>query len=183
MFKLQREQVIAMGAAGIVLLGCALGMALSIKERTSALHELADRQETLSRLQVQERQRSDAQGWSVSGTAPVAAFLNAPTPGLAGAQLQAYFAGIATEQQAALISSAVEPATRDEALASIRMQATLELGIKSLQAMLHQLESGTPYVFVEAFKVHPSTTTQGGAEDPVLRLSLDVRALWRRGQP
>ena len=45
-----------------------------------------------------------------------------------------------------------------------------------------QLESATPYVFVDSLAVQtPSTTGQRGAQDPKLRLTLSLRALWRRG--
>jgi general secretion pathway protein M len=76
----------------------------------------------------------------------------------------------------------VEPAARDDAADAIRVQATLELNLKSLQAMLYRLESGVPYVFVETFALQPSSATQVGANDPNLRVTIGVRALWRRGQ-
>jgi hypothetical protein len=181
MFKLDSEQAIALGALGVVLLACVLAVALSIGARLDAQQELAVRHEMLSHLQVKARQRSAAEGRLVTGRAPRAAFLDASTPGLAGAQLQSYIARIATAQQAALMSSGVESAARDDAPDSIRVQATLELTLRSLQAMLHQLESGTPYVFVETLAVQPATAPQRGAEDP-MRVTLGVRALWRRRQ-
>ena len=63
---------------------------------------------------------------------------------------------------------------------SIRIQATLELGQKALQGLLYQLESGTPYVFVDLMTLQPASTA-GTAEDPALRLTLNLRALWQRG--
>ena len=182
MLKFDHEQAIALGALGVVLLGCALAVGLSIGARSGALRELAERHEMLSRLQIQARQGSAAHGRLIAGAAPAAAFLDAPTPGLASAELQTYLARVAAEQQAALMASGPEPTARDDALDAIRIQATLELNLKSLQAMLYRLESGTPYVFVETLAVQPSTATQRGAEDPTLRLTIGVRALWRRGQ-
>ena len=67
-------------------------------------------------------------------------------------------------------------------LNSIRVQATLDVGQKSLQELLYQLESQTPYVFVDLLAVQPpSTAGQRAAQDPTLRLTLSLRALWRRG--
>lgn len=182
MLKFDREQAIALGALGAVLLGCALAIVVSIGARSSALQELGERQQILSRLQIQAGRQSDARGRLVPGRAPPAAFLDAPTPGLASAQLQTYIARVAAQQQAALMSSAVEPAAGDDAADAIRVQAMLETNLKSLQAMLYRLESGTPYVFVETLAVQPSTAAEFGAEDPTLRLTIGVRALWRRGQ-
>jgi general secretion pathway protein M len=50
--------------------------------------------------------------------------------------------------------------------------------------VLYQLESGTPYVFVDALSVQPVNATAGrSVEDPLLRTTLSLRALWRRGAP
>ena len=58
---------------------------------------------------------------------------------------------------------------------------TLDITMRGLQAMLYQLESSTPYVFVDALTVATSTPTgQRGNQDPVLRVALRLRALWRR---
>jgi general secretion pathway protein M len=76
----------------------------------------------------------------------------------------------------------VEPARREDTPDSIRVQATLEVSQKSVQGLLYQLESATPYVFVDSLAVQtPSTTGQRGAQDANLRLTLSLRALWRRG--
>jgi general secretion pathway protein M len=58
------------------------------------------------------------------------------------------------------------------------------MNLKALRAMLHQLESGTPYVFVDALTVQPTGATAGRIiEDPLLRATLSLRAFWRRGTP
>jgi general secretion pathway protein M len=180
MLKLGREQVIALAALVALLLGCTLAVGLSIATRSGALQELADRQEMLSRLQIKVRQRADSHGRLIAGKAPTAALLDAPTAGLASAQLQTYIARVVSEQRAVLASSGVESAARDDAADTIRVQATLELNLKSLQAMLYQLESGLPYVFVETLALQPSNAGQF-ADDPHLRVTIGVRALWRRG--
>jgi general secretion pathway protein L len=44
------------------------------------------------------------------------------------------------------------------------------------------LESGTPYVFVDALTVQPAGAVAGRAvEDTLLRTTLSLRAFWRRG--
>ena len=181
MFKFDRERTIALGALVALVLGCALAVAISIGSRSAALQEFAERQEMLSRLQVEVKRHPDSHARLIAGKAPAAAFIDAPTAGLASAQLQAYIEHVAAGQRATLISSGADSAARDDAPDAIRLQATLELNLKSLQALLYQLESGTPYVFVDTLTVQPSTATARG-EDPTLRLTIGVRALWRRGQ-
>jgi general secretion pathway protein M len=50
-----------------------------------------------------------------------------------------------------------------------------------LQAVLYRLESGTPYVFVDTLIVQlPGGGTQRAVEDPLLRITLGLRSLWRQ---
>jgi hypothetical protein len=61
------------------------------------------------------------------------------------------------------------------------LQATLDADLASLQALLYQLESGTPYVFVDSLNIQiPGTNAQHAVEDPLLRVTLGLRAVWRR---
>ena len=56
------------------------------------------------------------------------------------------------------------------------------MSLQALQAFLYQLESGTPYVFVEQLAVQlAGTASQRVVEDPLLRVTLGLRANWRRG--
>ena len=81
-----------------------------------------------------------------------------------------------------LVSSGVQLASRDDPPETIRVQATLNTTINALQALLYQLESGTPYVFVDSLAVQlPSATAANAGQDPVLRVTLGLRAIWRKG--
>jgi general secretion pathway protein M len=178
--KLDREQIVSVGVLAALLAVCLGLMGLSLQMRSSAAQELAERQELLSRLEVRAKARGDARGRP--GSAPAAAFLDAPTQGLAVAQLQARLAQMADIHRSVLVSSGVEPAKREDPPDSIRLQATLEMSLQALQAFLYQLESGTPYVFVEQLAVQlAGTASQRVVEDPLLRVTLGLRANWRRG--
>jgi len=178
--KLDREQAISVGALAAVLLLGAIAVELSFHVRANAVQEFGERSELVSRLEARVKSRRDPH--ELSGTAPAAAFLDAATQGLAGAQLQAHLMQLAADHHAVLISSGVEPAKREDSPDSIRLQATLEMSLQALQTLLYQLESGTPYVFVESLAVQlPGGTSQRAAEDPLLRLTVSLRAMWRRG--
>ena len=180
MLRLDREQAVSVAVLALLLLACVFVAGLSFQMRSDAGRELAERREMLSRLQT--RMRADA-GRS-NATAPPSAFLDAPTQGIASAKLQAYLAQLAELQHASLLSSGGEAAKRDEAPDTIRLQAGLEMNLNALRAMLYQLESGTPYVFVDALTVQPASATAGRAiEDPLLRATLSLRAFWRRATP
>jgi general secretion pathway protein M len=178
MVKLNQEQTIAVGALGLLLLACVLMLCVCFYLRIDASRELVEKREMLARLEARPRSAADGHR-AVNPVAPASAYLDAPTEGLASAQLQAYVAQLATAQQAVLMTSGIETGKREDAADSIRMQATFDITLKSLQAMLHQLETGTPYVFVEELSVQISPA-QRGAPDPLLRVTMNLRALWRR---
>jgi general secretion pathway protein M len=179
--KLDLEQSISIAALALLLTACILAVELSFRARSDAAWELAERGEALSRLEAKSRTKAAG---SAPVAAPPAAFLDAPTQGLAGAQLQAYLAQVAGAQQAGLVSSGLDAAKREDPPDTIRIQATVDVGLEALQAMLYQLESGTPYVVVEALTIQSAGAATGRpAEDPLLRTTFSLRAFWRRGTP
>jgi general secretion pathway protein M len=178
--RLDREQAISVGALVLLLLVSVSVVGVSFQARSDAVREISERREMLSRLEAKLR----ASASRPTATAPPAAFLDASTPALASAQLQSYLGQLAGDQHASLVSSGGEAAKRDDAADTIRLQATLDMNQHSLRAVLYRLESGTPYVFVDALAVQSISATAGRAvEDPPLRTTLSLRAFWRRGAP
>ena len=178
--KLDREQAISVAALVLLLLLCVGTLGLLFQARADAGREAFERREILSRLEAKQLTTASRP----IAVAPPAAFLDASTQGLASAQLQSYLAHLADDQRASLVSSGGEAAKRDDAPDTIRLQATLDMNLKALRAFLYQLESGTPYVFVDALTVQPAGAMAGRpVEDPLLRTTLSLRAFWRRGAP
>jgi general secretion pathway protein M len=178
--RLDREQAISVAALVLLLLVSVSVVVMLFQTRSDAVQESSERREMLSRLEA--KLRANASRLAVA--APPTAFLDASTPGLASAQLQSYLAQLAGDQRASLVSSGGEAAKRDDPPDTIRLQATLDMNLQALRAVLYQLESGTPYVFVDALAVQPIGATAGRAvEDPLLRTTLSLRAFWRRGAP
>ena len=182
MVKLNREQAISIAALAGLLLAALTALTLSVQARSDAAEELSQRQDALARLEAGLRARKDTRGRP--SAAPPAAFLEAPSEGLASAQFAAYVARLAGEQQAVLISSGVEAAKGKDAADPIRLQVTFDARANELQTILHRLESGTPYAFVRSLTVQPVTTAaQRTPEDPVLRTTLTLGAAWQRSKP
>ncbi|WP_426527843.1 type II secretion system protein GspM [Bradyrhizobium sp. McL0615] len=179
MLRLDREQAISVGAFVLLLLVSVTVTGMSLQTRADAVRESSERREMLSRLEARLQVKAGR-----PTAAPPTAFLDAPTPGLASAQLQSYLGQLAGDKNANLVSSGGEAAKRDDAPDTVRVQATLDMNLQSLRAVLYQLESGTPYVFVDGLSVQPVNATAGrSVEDPLLRTTLSLRALWRRGAP
>jgi general secretion pathway protein M len=180
MVKINREQIVAVGAITSLLLICIFVIGISLQARSAASQGLSDHRAVLARLESQTRSPIDRPGRQIAAVAPDTAFFGAPTQGLAVAQLQSYIARLAVAQQAIVISSGVELG-RDDSPDTIRIQCSLDMSLKALQAILFQLESGTPYVFVESLTAVPEGISgQGGIQDPTLRVTLVLRTLWRR---
>ena len=178
MTRLNREQAISVAALVLLLLLCVYVVGLLLQARADAAREASERREMLSRLEAKLQTISNRP----TATAPPTAFLDAATQGLAGAQLQSYLARLASAQNANLVSAGEETVKHDDAPDTIRLQATLDMNLKALRAMLYQLESGTPYVFVDALTIQPVSAGAGrSVEDPLLRTTLSLRAFWQRG--
>jgi general secretion pathway protein M len=178
--KLDREQAISIGMLTALLLVCAAAVGLSLQARSDAAQELDDRRDQLMRFEARAKARGDARARS-GAAAPATAFLDAPTQGLAVAQLQAHILQLADMHHCLLVSSGLEPAKREEGADSIRLQATVEASSQSLQAFLYQLESETPYVLVEALTIQlTGAASQRTIEDPLLRVTFGLRAVWQR---
>jgi general secretion pathway protein M len=84
------------------------------------------------------------------------------------------------DQQASLISSSVQQATRSDAPDAVRIQANLEVPYEALQTLLYKLETGTPYVFVESMTVQTTSVTQQRAVHTAMKVMLNLQAIWHR---
>jgi general secretion pathway protein M len=177
--KLTREQAIALGALGAFVVICVGLMTWSLEARSAAAQDLADRQDVLARLETGARAKRDAHGPLVQAKAPAAAFVNAPTLGLASAALEAHVTQLAGHH-ATLVSFAVQSNTATDRSDAIRIEASMDISQRALQPLLYELESGTPYVFIESMTLRPAAASaQSSAPDPLLRATLGLRALWR----
>jgi general secretion pathway protein M len=175
-----REQVFAVGGFCALLIVCTVAIAGALQTRSEALQALADRRDQLASLEARSRSVANRSRQTKPSAAPVLAFLDAPTSGLATAQFQAYLSQLVTDQNAVLVSSGVPPADRDDKGDTIRVQFTLNATLPNLQSLLYRLESGAPYVFVDALLVQPSGSGERATADPVLKVNLSVHAFWRR---
>jgi general secretion pathway protein M len=179
MKMLDRQQLAAVAALALVLLACAASVTLTLAIRADAADGLSERQSVLDRLEARLRPHGETGQQGKPATAPVEAFLDAATPGLASAALEAYVARLA-DRNAALVSFGTQAAAGEEAAGVVRIEASLDISLLALQGLLYQLESGTPYVFVDSMTVRSSTVVAGGGDKEALRVTLGLHALWRR---
>lgn len=178
--RLDREQIFAVGGFCALVLVCVLVVVVTLQARAEAVGNLVEQRHRLKSLEARTGSGTDRRQQTRAAAAPALAFLDAPTSGLATAQFQAYLSQIVTEQRAVLVSSGVAPADRDDKSDAIRLQITLNATIPALQRLLYRLESGAPYVFVDALAMQPAGSGERAVADPVLKVNLTLHAFWRR---
>jgi general secretion pathway protein M len=178
-FTLDREQLMAVGGFCALLVICALAIAGALQVRDTALQNLAEQRDQLAALEARSRTTVNRRAQNQNLAAPATAFLDAPTSGLATAQFQSYLSELVAGQHAVLVSSGI-PVESDAKDDAIRLQISLNATLSALQALLYRLESGSPYVFVDALLVQRTGSAERAASDPALKVNLTVRAFWRR---
>jgi general secretion pathway protein M len=179
--RFRREQAINVAVLVAVLLMGAAPLAVTLPMRTEAMAALTEGRERLARLEAHAP--SGGKSGPTVAPAPAAAFLDAATQGLAVAQLQSYLSQAAARHHAVLISSGMQRADHDDTPEMIRIEASLNAALEPLQALLYQLETGTPYVFVVQLEVQQQSALSvlRGPRDAPMHVRLVLRAPWRRG--
>ncbi|AFL74778.1 type II secretion system protein GspM [Thiocystis violascens] len=98
-------------------------------------------------------------------------YFKAPTPALAGAQLQSQVQEIVTAAKGRLISTQLLPAEKDQDPPSVRVRTQIQGTTETLLDVLHQLEQARPFLFVEQVSVRSSARPQLPAQDARSRLA------------
>jgi general secretion pathway protein M len=106
-----------------------------------------------------------------------APYFQARSVTLAGAALQQRIEAAISAAHGRLISSKVDVAPRGEAN-RIELSAELTIAGNDMQALLFDLETGRPYLFVDAFEARAPE----GAGAQSLRVSLSVSGQWSRSK-
>jgi general secretion pathway protein M len=178
--KFPREQLIAVAVLAVLLVLCSGALTATLYLRTVAAAELAQRQEMLARLTARVTTLDAGHDPTRAAAAPASAFFDAATPALASADLQAYVEKLA-ERHAVLVAFAAQTSVGDKVEDEVRIEASMDISLRALQLLLYQLETGTPYIFVDAITVRPTGgSTTGVGEDLPLRATLELRAPWHR---
>jgi general secretion pathway protein M len=147
------------------------------------LTDLADRRQAvtaeadiLSNLEGRTRsvaQKVDINGSTVSGSP----FLDDATVTVAGATLLQRVAGAVTHAGGNVLSSQVDLQGPQSKQGFISVTATCELDQPALQALLYDLESGMPFLYVDQLQVQaPAADGRPGEK---LRVSISISGQWQ----
>ena len=165
-----RRALSAVGIAAFaaVALGAAVSTALSLREAQARVADLNQQSEELA---TRERRLAPL----VARDRAASPFFEAKTITLAGAALQQRLEAAVTSANGRLISSKVEVAPRGDER-QVSLAAELTIAEADMQALLFDLETGRPYLFVDAFEARAPETT--GPSGGAMRVSLTVSGQW-----
>jgi general secretion pathway protein M len=93
-------------------------------------------------------------------------YFDAPTPALAGAELQRKVQDIVTEAGGRLISTQILPGTPEETPPRVRVRTQIQGSTETLLDVLYELEQARPFLFVEQVSVRSSSRPMRIAPDP-----------------
>jgi len=155
-------------AAVALALGAAGATALSLRQAASDVALVGAEAQALQAREARFRPRA--------GRSPsLAPSFVARSITLAGAALQQRIEAAVASAHGQLISSKVDVAAgRDKS--RIALSAEMTIDEKDMQALLFDIETGRPYLFVDAFEARSAQ----GAGTPALRVSLSVSGQWSR---
>jgi general secretion pathway protein M len=83
-------------------------------------------------------------------------YFDAPTPALAGAELQRKVQDIVTAAKGRLISTQLLPEEKEEQPARVRLRVQIQGSTETLLEILYQLDETRPFLFVEQLSVRSS---------------------------
>ena len=157
---------VAWVAAVALALGGAASTALSLRDARANVESLRSR---LDALAAREKRAALHSGRD-SQASPL---FEARTITLAGAALQQRVETAVATAHGRLVSSKLDVSPNGDKK-GITIAAELTIGDSDLQLLLFDLETGRPYLFVDAFETRPAGADGGGE----MRVSLNVSGQW-----
>jgi general secretion pathway protein M len=130
--------------------------------------------ETLERLGKPARTSWEVPVGPADSRPPGSSFLEGQTMTLASAALLQRVTGAVSQAEGSIISTEVEPYTRQPKDGTLKATANFEIQQSGLQKLLYDLEAGMPFLFVDQLVVVVAPN-----EDRRVRVLLTVSGLWR----
>jgi general secretion pathway protein M len=137
---------------------------------------LAASEDHLRRLTQQVREQLVAEQLHLGGSSTA----------LAGAELQQRFDAVASRAGATLLSTQVLPPDREGEMERVTARVHMRTSVEALPAVLHAIESGFPYLYVDEVRVmsrRARTTAAKVVRAAPVDLSLQVSGYLRPDEP
>jgi general secretion pathway protein M len=155
-----------------------LTMMLSITQLLERYDGYRSSLERLERLEQRPRPSLDS-GGNAGLSPPGSPFLEGPTVTVASAALLQRVSSAITAAGGSVVSSEVEQGGAPSKDGYLKIIATCEIQQESLQRLLHDLEAGMPFLFLDQVIVQaPAASEENGR----LSVRLSVSGLWPGGR-
>jgi general secretion pathway protein M len=174
-----RHALIAVAVyAGSLVVVVALGLMLSLANR-----ELQNEYATKAQLLDGLRRTSAANAAKAGASAVQMVTLVAPTETTAASELQKQIVERLNAAGGSVQSVQAEPAREaagTDGLRRLVAKLAFESSVTALQRLLFELETGTPFMFVDSLAVQPvAASAPGMRADDRLRVTLAVSSYWK----
>lgn len=93
-------------------------------------------------------------------------YFNAPTPALAGAELQRQIQQIVTAANGRLISTQILPGPPDEAPPRVRVRTQIQGSTDTLLDIIYDIRQARPFLFIDQVSIRSSARPQLPGRDP-----------------
>lgn len=148
----------------------------SLNDAIRSKRELAGRLAELARASPDARAAASRSEVLLLATAYLAGDVEA----IQLANLQAHLASVTGQEAVRTQSTRTLPAVKRDGITIVGLQVVMQTTIKHLQSMLHRLETGKPWLIVDALSITPANRggAAAGAED-LLQVELRILAAVR----
>lgn len=176
----------ALGGLALVLAGL-LGVGLGPHLVANGIHDgRAAKGELLDglRRQAGARARLEGERSALKGAAPKAATLPGKTSGVASAGLQEHMDKLARRHGLGVASVQVLPSRPAGEFTEVAAVLVMRGSLTGLAALLHELETGAPFLFVDEIRIRSEEARRegGGPRQPIrLEISVKVRGYGEGG--
>lgn len=173
-----RHAIVASCIWGVIFCGLAASQIFVQARLSHDRSELAEKEQLLAKLKLQPVMHADGADTDRTGET-----LHAQTSTVAASEFQKLVQQTLSGAGSVLHSVQSDSEEISEAAGQVKvaLQVVFDGNIEAVQKVLHQLETGTPYVFVDAVTIRPdSTPTEATSE--LLRVTLSISSYWRNSE-
>jgi general secretion pathway protein M len=112
-----------------------------------------------------------------------AAYLTGDRLSVASAELQKRATNAVTSAGGSVVSAQIERQEPKDFVTGVEVTVDCDINQPGLQRLLHELESSSPFLFVESLTIKARNDARENEFDPRLRVSVRLSANWRNAEP
>ncbi len=147
----------------------------SAEQRQAAVEHIRQSARSLAVLQAELTRLKEQQASAVG-------FMQSTNPSLAAAEVQNRIKSSVEAARGELRSTQILPARDEAGFRRISIRGQIAVNTAALQRVFYELESGSPFLFLDNVEIHARPARRGGPaeDDPILEVRFDLYGYLRR---